>query len=108
MGLYHAEEIGTHYARTLHQWRERFLARLDDVRAEGFDERFIRMWDLYLAFCEAAFLERHVGDVQLILTKAANRRVLYLEPWAGGAAALHPHEERRGGEVPVIARNVAG
>ncbi|HWI19241.1 MAG TPA: cyclopropane-fatty-acyl-phospholipid synthase family protein [Vicinamibacterales bacterium] len=72
-GLHHALEIGTHYARTLHQWRERFHARLDDVRAQGFDERFIRMWDLYLGFCEAAFEERHCGDVQLVFTKPACR-----------------------------------
>jgi cyclopropane-fatty-acyl-phospholipid synthase len=81
LGLFHAQQIGTHYARTLHDWRARFHQRLDDVRAQGFDERFIRMWDLYLGFCEAAFLERHVGDVQLLLTKPANRRVLYEEPW---------------------------
>lgn len=47
MGLYHAEQIGPHYARTLHHWRQRFHRRLDDVRAQGFDDRFIRMWDLY-------------------------------------------------------------
>ena len=81
LGLFHAEQIGTHYARTLHQWRERFHQRLDEVRAQGFDERFVRMWDLYLGYCEAAFLERHIGDVQLLLTKAASRKVLYGEPW---------------------------
>lgn len=81
MSLYHAEQIGTHYARTLHAWRERFHARIEQVRAQGFDERFIRMWDLYLGYCEAAFLDRHIGDVQLLLTKDANRRVLYGEPW---------------------------
>ena len=80
--LYHAQDIGTHYARTLRQWRERFFLRLDAVRAQGFDERFIRMWDLYLAYCEAAFLERHIGDVQLLLTRTATRRVLFDEPWA--------------------------
>ena len=81
LSLYHAQQIGTHYARTLHQWRERFHARLPEVRAQEFDERFIRMWDLYLGFCEAAFLERHCGDYQLVLSKAANRRVLFDEPW---------------------------
>lgn len=82
LGLHHAEQIGTHYARTLHQWRDRFHGRLDEVRALGFDERFIRMWDLYLGFCEAAFLERHIGTMQLVLAKAANRRVLFGEPWS--------------------------
>ena len=81
LGLFHAEQIGTHYARTLHAWRQRFHRRIDEVRALGFDERFIRMWDLYLGYCEAAFLDRHIGDVQLVLAKAGNRRVLVGEPW---------------------------
>jgi cyclopropane-fatty-acyl-phospholipid synthase len=84
MSLYHAENIGTHYARTLRAWRERFHARLDEVRALGFDQRFIRMWDLYLAYCEAAFLERHAGDFQLVLTKNNSPRALFNEPWARG------------------------
>ncbi len=90
LDLHHAEQIGTHYARTLGQWRERFHARLAEVRAQGFDERFIRMWDLYLAYCEAAFLERHIGDVQLVLAKAANRRVLFGEPWGEARAGAAP------------------
>jgi cyclopropane-fatty-acyl-phospholipid synthase len=85
LSLHHAQQIGTHYARTLHAWRERFHQQLDAVRAQGFDERFIRMWDLYLGYCEAGFLERHIGDVQLLLTKAANPRVLFDEPWRAGA-----------------------
>jgi cyclopropane-fatty-acyl-phospholipid synthase len=78
LGLWHAEQIGPHYARTLQQWRHRVMARLDEVRAQGFDDRFIRMWELYLAYCEAAFEDRHIGDVQLVLTKQSaslgNRR----------------------------------
>ena len=81
MSLYHAENIGTHYARTLRAWRERFHARVEEVRALGFDQRFIRMWDLYLAYCEAAFLERHVGVFQLVLTKNNSTRALFNEPW---------------------------
>ena len=87
LGLFHAEQIGTHYARTLHAWRERFHRRLDAVRAQGFDERFIRMWDLYLGYCEAAFLDRHIGDVQLLLVKAGTRRTLIGEPWADDTAS---------------------
>ena len=82
LSMYHAENIGTHYARTLHAWRDRFRARLDDVRALGFDERFIRMWDLYLAFCEASFLERHAGNFQLLLAKNGTARSLFNEPWS--------------------------
>jgi cyclopropane-fatty-acyl-phospholipid synthase len=86
LGLFHAEQIGSHYARTLHAWRERFHRRLDEVRAQGFDERFIRMWDLYLGYCEAAFLDRHIGDVQWLLAKAGNRRTLIGEPWGDDTA----------------------
>ena len=49
------------YARTLHEWRIRFHDRLDRVRELGYSERFIRMWDYYLTYCEAAFEERAVG-----------------------------------------------
>jgi cyclopropane-fatty-acyl-phospholipid synthase len=87
MSLYHAEDIGTHYARTLAAWRRRFHDRLGEVRSLGFDERFIRMWDYYLASCEGAFLERHVGDFQLLLTKNHSPRTLFGEPWGDGAFA---------------------
>jgi cyclopropane-fatty-acyl-phospholipid synthase len=83
---FHAEDIGTHYARTLAAWRERFHQALPEVRALGFDDRFVRMWDYYLAYCEGAFLERHIGDFQLLLTKNHNPRVLFQEPWSPGVA----------------------
>jgi cyclopropane-fatty-acyl-phospholipid synthase len=73
MQLFHTEDIGPHYAVTLREWRRRFLERLPEVRHLGFDERFIRMWDYYLAYCEGAFRERYIGDVQLVLGKAASR-----------------------------------
>jgi cyclopropane-fatty-acyl-phospholipid synthase len=81
LSLYQAENFGTHYARTLHLWRARFHDQLHRVRALGFDERFIRMWDFYLACCEAAFLERHTGLFQLMLTKNGTPRRLFNEPW---------------------------
>jgi cyclopropane-fatty-acyl-phospholipid synthase len=81
LGLCHAEDIGTHYARTLAAWRKRFHGAVGQVRGLGFDDRFIRMWDYYLAYCEGAFLERHIGDFQLILTKNHNPRTLFQEPW---------------------------
>ena len=52
------------------------------VRALGFDDRFIRMWDLYLASCEATFLERHTGLFQLMLLKNGAQRALFNEPWS--------------------------
>ncbi|MGH7338007.1 MAG: class I SAM-dependent methyltransferase, partial [Myxococcota bacterium] len=64
------DEIGTSYAPTLRAWRSRFLARLPAVRALGFDDRFVRTWELYLAFSEAAFAEGTLGDVQMSLSRA--------------------------------------
>lgn len=64
------EDIGPSYAPTLRAWRERFLAALPEVRALGFDTPFIRTWLMYLAFSEAAFAERTLGDHQLLFTRA--------------------------------------
>jgi cyclopropane-fatty-acyl-phospholipid synthase len=80
--LHHADEIGMHYSYTLRAWRERFLATIPRVRALGFDDRFIRMWEFYLASCEAAFAERSIGNAQLLLTKAGNRARMLGEPWS--------------------------
>jgi cyclopropane-fatty-acyl-phospholipid synthase len=71
--LFHLEDIGPSYAITLRQWRERFDAKLDRVRELGYPERFIRMWHFYLAYCEGGFLERSIGDVQLLLAKPGAR-----------------------------------
>jgi cyclopropane-fatty-acyl-phospholipid synthase len=69
MKIFHLEDIGPHYATTLRAWRERFFARLDDVRRLGYPEQFIRMWHFYLCYCEGGFLERQLGDVHMLLTK---------------------------------------
>jgi cyclopropane-fatty-acyl-phospholipid synthase len=74
MRLYHMEDIGPHYATTLRLWRERFFDSLDRVRAMGFPEDFVRMWEFYLCYCEGGFVERAIGDVQMLLTKPACRR----------------------------------
>ena len=71
LSLHHAQQIGTHYARTLREWRARFHDRLTDVHALGFDARFVRMWDLYLGYCEAAFRDRHIGNAQLVFARSA-------------------------------------
>mgnify|MGYP005754493437 CR=1 FL=1 len=60
------EDIGFDYARTLADWRHRFMAALEQVRAQGFDPRFIRMWEYYLCYCEGAFRERAISTVQLL------------------------------------------
>jgi cyclopropane-fatty-acyl-phospholipid synthase len=73
MKIFNLEDIGPSYARTLREWRKRFLARLGDVRALGYPERFIRMWLFYLSYCEGGFLERSIGDVQMLLCKPGAR-----------------------------------
>lgn len=81
LSMYAAENFGRHYALTLRAWRSRFRAQLDPIREMGLDDRFIRMWDFYLAICEAAFLERHTGVYQLLLVKNGCRRPMFNEPW---------------------------
>jgi len=62
-------EIGPFYATTLQMWRERFMARADDVAELGFDGTFRRMWEFYLAYCEAGFATGALGNVQLRLAR---------------------------------------
>ncbi|MDX2185657.1 MAG: cyclopropane-fatty-acyl-phospholipid synthase family protein [Opitutaceae bacterium] len=70
--LHSLRDFGPDYARTLHLWRERFRARLHEVRALGFDERFIRKWDYYLCYCEAAFAMRNISVVHTLHTRPNN------------------------------------
>jgi cyclopropane-fatty-acyl-phospholipid synthase len=74
MTLFHMEDIGPHYARTLNLWRQRFMAHQSQVSALGYPESFIRMWEYYLCYCEGGFEERSLGDVQMLLTKPGSRR----------------------------------
>jgi cyclopropane-fatty-acyl-phospholipid synthase len=69
LAIERGDDIGPDYARTLGAWRDRFVAALPRVRALGFDAPFVRTWLLYLAFSEAAFAERTLGDHQLVLTR---------------------------------------
>lgn len=68
------EDFGPHYAETLRRWRCRFSGQLDEVRALGYPERFLRLWHYYLCYCEAAFEERYTGVVQLQMDKPMCRR----------------------------------
>ncbi|NNE05795.1 MAG: class I SAM-dependent methyltransferase [Xanthomonadales bacterium] len=65
------EDIGRDYALTLNHWRRNFLAREDEVKALGYPEAFIRMWEFYLAYCEGGFIERAISDVHLLAEKPA-------------------------------------
>ena len=74
MRVIHLEDFGVHYAWTLREWHDRFMARLDEVYELGYSETFVRMWQFYLAYCEAAFLERAIGDVQMLMMRPGARR----------------------------------
>jgi len=65
----HLEDLAGHYARTLQHWRRRFQGNIDQVRALGFSEEFLRLWHFYFCYCEAGFRERMTGDVQLLMCK---------------------------------------
>lgn len=62
-------ELGPHYARTLRLWRERFVAQWPLIRRLGFDETFRRMWEFYLAYCEAGFRTGYLGVSQLQIAR---------------------------------------
>ena len=61
--------FGHDYAETLRRWRHAFIARLDDVRRQGFDDRFVRLWEFYLAYCEAAFDAGNTDVIQFTLQR---------------------------------------
>ncbi len=74
----HAEDIGPHYATTLRHWHDRLIERLDEVRRLGYSSEFIRMWQYYLCYCEGGFLERAIGNVQMIATRPLNRHAPFV------------------------------
>jgi cyclopropane-fatty-acyl-phospholipid synthase len=61
----HAEDFAPHYAETLRHWRRAFQNRIHDVRGLGYSDQFIRLWNYYLSYCEAAFEERYIGLLQI-------------------------------------------
>jgi cyclopropane-fatty-acyl-phospholipid synthase len=74
MRTLHLEDIGSHYATTLQNWHDRFFESIDDVRELGYSDSFTRMWQFYLCYCESAFTERAIGNVQMLMMRPAARR----------------------------------
>ena len=72
LNLYHLEEFTEDYAKTLNIWHENFEKKLEEVKNLGFDNYFIRMWKMYLNYCEAAFLTRNINLHQLVFTRDQN------------------------------------
>ena len=61
--LYALEDITSHYAQTLQKWREKFYNNIDAITRLGYDNRFLRMWEYYLCYCEGGFKERTIGCI---------------------------------------------
>lgn len=80
LSLFDSETLGLHYARTLACWRERFFQRLAEVQKLGFGERFQRMWDFYLAWCEGGFRERYINVGQFVFAKNGTQSALLDDP----------------------------
>ncbi len=76
MKLFHLEDIGFDYAKTLFLWKKRFLQQKEKIYKLGFDEYFVRMWEYYFSYCEAGFAEGYLGDVHLHCVKPSARRML--------------------------------
>lgn len=77
MQLTALDDISYDYAKTLADWRQRFLQQLPAVRAQGFDEAFVRMWDFYFCYCQAGFMERSIHTAQLVFSKPGWRDPRY-------------------------------
>jgi cyclopropane-fatty-acyl-phospholipid synthase len=86
LALTHGESLGMHYAQTLAAWHERFQQDIASVHQLGLDERFVRMGDFYLAWCEGAFRERYVNLAQVVLAKHGTQREQLGAPVAAKAA----------------------
>ncbi|WP_406667916.1 class I SAM-dependent methyltransferase [Gallaecimonas sp. GXIMD1310] len=69
-------DFGFDYARTLRDWRQRFHQAFEELRQHGYDERFRRLWDYYLCYCEGGFMERAISVVHLLASRPGNRAVL--------------------------------
>jgi cyclopropane-fatty-acyl-phospholipid synthase len=66
-------DFGPSYGETLRRWRESFNQRIDEVRQLGYDGRFIRLWNYYLAYCQSAFSMRHISVAQAVFSRPNNR-----------------------------------
>jgi cyclopropane-fatty-acyl-phospholipid synthase len=71
--LFQMEDIGPHYATTLRDWRKNFFNNIEQIKALGYSDQFIAMWEFYLCYCEGGFLERTLGTSHLVFVKPDNR-----------------------------------
>ena len=74
--IFELRDLGLHYVRTLREWRARFNAHHEELHKLKFDDRFIRKWNYYLSYCEAAFAHRNISVVQAVYTRPNNRSLM--------------------------------
>jgi cyclopropane-fatty-acyl-phospholipid synthase len=72
--MMHLEDLSPHYAETLRRWRDKMFENLREMRELDLDDRFLRMWEFYLCYCEGGFEEREIGVVQAVFEKPEVRR----------------------------------
>lgn len=77
LSLFELSDMGLSYAKTLRIWREHFELRLTDVRKQGYDEKFIKMWRYYLAYCEVAFQMCNLSVVQAVYSRPNNTSFIH-------------------------------
>jgi cyclopropane-fatty-acyl-phospholipid synthase len=88
MQTLHLEDLTAHYVETLRRWRERFAANTETLEQLGYNERFRRLWTLYLAYCEAGFAERRICEVQMLFGKPLRRTAATVARVSGAGRTL--------------------
>jgi cyclopropane-fatty-acyl-phospholipid synthase len=100
------EDLTPHYVETLRRWRRRFAEHAGQLAELGYDERFQRLWTLYLCYCEAGFAERRILDLQILLGKPRHRidaPVTVAAAAPAGAAGVDASEAGHSGAAGVEA-----
>jgi len=98
------EDLTPHYAETLRRWRGRFAEHAEELDQLGYDERFRRLWSLYLCYCEAGFAERRIVDLQIVLRKPRHREraaVRILTPDVARSVDLARSRRGAGHRIPM-------
>jgi cyclopropane-fatty-acyl-phospholipid synthase len=93
MRMIQLNDYAAHYAETLRRWRTRFWQQIDAIRELGYTERFITMWDYYLAYCEAAFDERQINLIHVLFAQRNSRCDLTQLSDDGSSGALRMEKE---------------
>lgn len=78
LNILQIEDLTLDYAKTLRDWRHKFMLNIASIKEQGFDNVFINKWLYYLCYCEAGFLERTIGEVQIVFAKPGYRDAAYI------------------------------